>query len=306
MKMEEQRIGSLLHAAMRASLNAGAAILQVYESDDFDVEHKDDNSPLTRADRKAHSIIEECLKETMLPVLSEEGADVAFKERASWELYWLVDPLDGTKEFIKRNGEFTVNIALMARVLSDSGKLSFHAPAAGVVYLPVKDILYAGYSSRERERAWKIQKAGAASIDTMEKAGLYGIELSAKVDQNKTRESQFTAIVSRSHFTRESEELLARMEKVYGMVSRISSGSSIKLCLVAEKAADIYPRFAPTMEWDTAAGDAVCRASGCRVTEKDALTPLVYNKPDMHNPWFLVMGPRIDSEVVRFAKEGSE
>ncbi|MDY7029594.1 MAG: inositol monophosphatase family protein, partial [Spirochaetota bacterium] len=137
MEIKDLQLETLLETALKAALDAGAAILDVYGSDDFDIEHKEDDSPLTRADRRAHDIIDTYLQGTGLPVLSEEGADIPFSERRSWEKYWLVDPLDGTKEFIKRNGEFTVNIALMERPAGAEA----HVPAAGVVYVPVKDIL---------------------------------------------------------------------------------------------------------------------------------------------------------------------
>ncbi|MDY7027647.1 MAG: inositol monophosphatase family protein, partial [Spirochaetota bacterium] len=164
----------------------------------------------------------------------------------------------------------------------------------------VKDILYIGYTGQTARGAWKIEEA--ASVGTIESpdetisgALARGIPLPVN---GSTGGRRFTAIVSRSHNTPESEELLARLEAKYGEARRISSGSSIKLCLVAEGVADIYPRFAPTMEWDTAAGDAVCRAAGCRVTEKNAATALSYNKEDLLNPWFIVMGPRIDASVL--------
>jgi len=332
-----------LDIALDAAVKAGAEILKVYGSDDFDVERKEDNSPLTRADRRSHDVIEDQLRRTGIPVLSEEGVEIPYQERSGWERYWLVDPLDGTKEFIKRNGEFTVNIALMVRNHTGTGpqnqigdqsvnrteqksvnrasdcredrgvdpgedrckdrtaeqpsyeirSQAAYFPVAGIVYVPVKDLLYFGYTSAGERKAWKLARAAELGMVSCEQIAAHGRSLGAVVDG----EYPMTAIVSRSHNTSESEELLTRLETAYGDVRRISSGSSIKLCLVAEGAADIYPRFAPTMEWDTAAGDAVCRAAGCRVTEKNAVTPLNYNKKDLHNPWFLVMGPRIDSSV---------
>jgi len=292
MKLKNMQLDTLLETALKAALEAGAAILEVYRSDDFDIEHKDDNSPLTRADRRAHGIIDACLQGTGMPVLSEEGSDVPFSERRSWETYWLVDPLDGTKEFIKRNGEFTVNIALMDR----RAEGQHHVPAAGIVYLPVKDVLYIGYTSLTERGAWKIGNAAAGGpLDTLETALARGSRLPLNGPAEVRR---LTAIVSRSHGTPESEELLAILEAEYGAVRRISSGSSIKFCLVAEGTADIYPRFHRTMEWDTAAGDAVCRAAGCRVTEKDAVTSLAYNKADLRNPWFIVMGPKVNPSLL--------
>ncbi|MGC9313371.1 MAG: 3'(2'),5'-bisphosphate nucleotidase CysQ [Sediminispirochaetaceae bacterium] len=298
MEIKDLQLETLLETALKAALEAGAAILDVYGSDDFNIEHKEDDSPLTRADRRAHDIIDTYLQVSGLPVLSEEGADIPFSERRSWEKYWLVDPLDGTREFIKRNGEFTVNIALMERPAG----AEVHVPAAGVVYVPVKDILYIGYVGSAGRGAWKIEEAAAGDTiespaETISGALARGIPLPVN-GSNGSDGRRLTVIVSRSHNTPESQELLARLEAEYGEARRISSGSSIKFCLVAEGAADIYPRFHQTMEWDTAAGDAVCRAAGCRVTEKDAVTALSYNKENLLNPWFIVMGPRIDAAVL--------
>ena len=275
--------------------------MKVYESDDFSVERKDDNSPLTRADRRAHEVIEAALAQTGVPLLSEEGADIPAAERQQWQLYWLIDPLDGTKEFIKRNGEFTVNIALMASVKQPAaGQPEGHAPVAGVVYVPVKDVAYAGMQGRG---SWKIEnaaaKAGAAAAASKAESAAVKESLAAienagqKLPVRDPLTRPFSAVMSRSHNSPETEAYVAELEQKFGPAQRVSSGSSIKLCLVAEGAADVYPRFAPTMEWDTAAGDAVCRAVGCRVTEKDGATALRYNKGDLLNPWFLVQGPRL-------------
>ncbi|MFP4266954.1 MAG: 3'(2'),5'-bisphosphate nucleotidase CysQ [Spirochaetaceae bacterium] len=299
----------LLGLALRAALEGGAEILEVYNSDNFDVSRKADDSPLTLADRWAHEVIESALQETGIPLLSEEGAQLSYEERARWGSYWLVDPLDGTKEFIKRNGEFTVNIALMAPepLPSPAGPLhsshseASHTPAAGVVYVPVKDILYAGLAG---EGAWKLNRASALLFDRPDQdnrekcqnpAVLYELLKSSgsSLPSEDPDSRPFSAVVSRSHNSPETEELMDELEGEYGPAQRVSSGSSIKLCLVAEGTADVYPRFAPTMEWDTAAGDAVCRAAGCAVTQKDRKTPLRYNKEDLHNPWFVVLGPRL-------------
>ncbi len=302
--------------AYQAALQAGEKVLEVYESDDFNVEQKDDKSPLTLADRRSHELIEVALVPTEIPLLSEEGADIPAAERQKWDVYWLIDPLDGTKEFIKRNGEFTVNIALMAPT---DDAADGHAPVAGVVYVPVKDVAYVGIQG---EGAWKIEgassvssafsaattavtaptaddskaSAGAAAstsaspnINTLDDLKAVGKMLPLQDPEGR----QFSAVMSRSHNSPETESYVAQLEEKFGPAERVSSGSSIKLCLVAEGAADVYPRFAPTMEWDTAAGDAVCRAAGCRVSRKDGITPLQYNKDDLLNPWFVVQGPRL-------------
>ncbi len=267
---------SLIDAALKAVFAAGKEILDVY-SRPVEVSYKEDRSPLTEADRRAHLKIVEILEHACpdIPLLSEEGVHLSFDERSLWNRYWLIDPLDGTKEFIKRNGEFTVNIALIEK------REEAFVPVIGLVYVPVSDLLYLGVSGRGAFR--------------LEDAGESGITDAARIEERAKRltadgvvSSGIRAVVSRSHGSPETEALLERLKERYGRVERISSGSSIKLCLVADGSADIYPRFAPTMEWDTAAGDAVCRAAGCMVTEADGKTPLQYNKEDLHNPWFMV------------------
>jgi len=272
---------AMLDAALQAALAAGREILDVYNGAII-VEYKDDRSPLTEADKRAHAVIAKTLSTMVpeIPVLSEEAKALDYISRQVWEQYWLVDPLDGTKEFIKRNGEFTVNIALM----HPEGKT--FAPYIGVVYVPVQDTLYAGIVGMG---AWRCR--GASKVNMLD----FGfLEKNAEpLPYSGYNSGAIKAVVSRSHNSAETEALVAELEQKYGSIERVSSGSSIKLCLVAEGSADIYPRFAPTMEWDTAAGDAVCRAAGCRVTQQDRKTPLEYNKENLLNPWFLVLGPRI-------------
>jgi len=180
-----------------------------------------------------------------------------------------------------------------------------------VVYAPVRDIMYIGARADGLYGAWKMEEASAGpdrEIPDYEGRGsgrsdFKALYLSRAERLPSAGEHPFTAIVSRSHNTPESEELLSRLETEYGPVRRLTSGSSLKFCLMAEGTADIYPRFAPTMEWDTAAGDAICRAAGCRVTKEDGVTPLVYNKPDLHNPRFIVTGPRVDKGPFRPAEQ---
>lgn len=250
----------LLNIAIEASLEAGREIMRIYNdpAQDFGIERKADNSPLTLADKAAHKCIEDRLRATHIPVLSEEGRHMPYDERREWDRLWIVDPLDGTKEFIKKNGEFTVNIALV-----EDGR-----PVMGVVYVPVQDVLYYGIVGTG---AWK--KAGAAAPQPIPVSGLH---------------EGFVIVASRSHLTPETGEFVREMQRLHPDVRLVSSGSSIKICLVAEGVADAYPRYAPTMEWDTAAGDAVARAAGSRVTAADTGQPLAYNKEDLHNPWFLV------------------
>jgi len=259
----------LLEIAKKAAVEAGAEILRIYNdpSQDFGIEKKADNSPLTLADKAAHHCIMRYLQDTGIPVLSEEGQYLPYTERKLWKRLWVVDPLDGTKEFIKKNGEFTVNIALV-----EDG-----APILGVIFIPVTGILYYGIVG---EGAWKertpspLPEGSASMIESL--------------PLMKSGEGLYTVVASRSHMNTETEEYIIQLRKNHDNIQLVSSGSSIKICLVAEGAADAYPRFAPTMEWDTAAGDAIARAAGKRVVDAQTGKPLVYNKEDLHNPWFLV------------------
>jgi 3'(2'), 5'-bisphosphate nucleotidase len=248
----------LLRSIMDVSREAGRAVLEVYNSD-FTVERKEDKSPLTIADTRSHGIISAFLKKYFsFPVLSEEGRDIPYEERRKWGYYWLVDPLDGTKEFVKRQGDFTVNIALI-----HEGR-----PVAGVIYVPVTDVLY--YA----------QKGGG----------------SFKVENGKTtklpvrREKDLLTIVgSRSHATPELEQYIQEMKKKYGELEVISCGSSLKFCMIAEGQADVYPRLGLTMEWDTAAGQILVEEAGGQVIEFETRTPMLYNKENLLNPFFLAI-----------------
>lgn len=273
---------SILFTAIQAALEAGAEIMKVYTDPnaDFEIERKADNSPLTIADRKSHQIIAQWLSHTPYPILSEEGAKIPTEERRSWKELWVVDPLDGTKEFIKRNGEFTVNIAYVKNGV----------PEAGVIYIPVKEELY--FADRETG-AFKVTnenglltaiakaKAESGSLDTL-------IGKSDKLPYEKKRDT-FRIVASRSHLNAETEDYIRQMEQEHGNVETVSKGSSLKLCLIAEGNADVYPRFAPTMEWDTAAGDAIIRATGKNVFQAQTDKPLEYNKADLLNPWFIAL-----------------
>ena len=255
------------------AVDAGRRIMDVYARD-FNVEKKSDSSPLTEADMASHDTI---VKGTAalpallgdIPLLSEEGVQYDFDERKTWRAWWLIDPLDGTKEFVKRNGEFTVNIALMIR----SGADMVGCPLAGWVYAPVPDILYEGISGYG---ALRINAAGSAAPKA-------AIPLPVESPHVPPR-----IVASRSHRSPETDLIISAVARRFGTGEIVSSGSSLKLCRIAEGAAELYPRAAPTMEWDTAAADAVCRASGARVV--DALTgeTLKYGKENLLNPWFLV------------------
>lgn len=240
---------------------AGDAIMQVY-SKDFEVEFKADESPLTEADKSAHLIIEQGLialdrkNGTQIPLLSEEGKNISYDERKDWEYFWLVDPVDGTKEFVKKNGEFTVNIALIHK----------GTPVLGVVYAPALDVMY---WSKDGEGAFKD-----------------GEKLPSKMaDQRET----FKVVASRSHMSDETQDFIDAIEtdKVKELVS---IGSSLKICLVAEGEADVYPRLGPTMEWDTGAAHAIVHGSGMKLQkyQNGIYSKHTYNKESLLNGWFVV------------------
>lgn len=260
-----------LQLAILSAVKAGHEILKVYE-EDFAVEYKADQSPLTKADKNAHMVIVEGLKSSCLPLLSEEGKTIPYEDRARWELFWLVDPLDGTKEFIKRNGEFTVNIAL----------IEHDTPVIGVVYVPVTGVLYYASSQIGSYKINITDDFSENDLDTL-------IDRSVSLSDSEYPHI-YTIVASRSHSTKETEVFVSQKEEEIGNVDLISAGSSIKLCLVAERKAHIYPRLAPTMEWDTAAGHAVASYSDCKVYDYETGRELKYNKRNMLNPWFVVAG----------------
>ena len=367
-----------LDIAISAALEAGQAILTVYESNDFDVTLKSDDSPLTRADRLSHDIITNRLSRSRgrsgsedqsherganpvthhaspitphkfqitdhkspktgnlhFPVLSEEGADIPYSDRKDWKTFWLVDPLDGTKEFIKRNGEFTVNIALILDQI----------PVIGVVYVPVTDRLYFGASDLG---AFRLDNAHAqssklnadVSVDSLialsnplplnDMVSRESVSDSSspiphpespsdththsphplphphpsqsslsehRAQNTEHREARLRIVASRSHMNPATEAFIDELKTECGEINLVSAGSSLKLCLVAEGSADIYPRLAPTMEWDTAAAHGVVVAAGGQVLEPFTGNPLLYNKPDLHNPHFVVLAPELDMTV---------
>jgi 3'(2'), 5'-bisphosphate nucleotidase len=239
---------------------AGKEILKIYERD-FNIEYKESTyegegkSPLTEADMASHNLIINQLIKLYpdIPILSEESKKILYEERKNWEYFWLVDPLDGTKEFIKRNGEFTVNIALIYN----------NKPVLGVVYVPVKDILYYG----DKNGSFKEENEQI-------------IKLMPQKHKGKLR-----IVASKSHFNEKTKEYIENLGKEYEIVN---VGSSVKLCLIAEGKADIYPRLGPTMEWDTAAAHAVVNGAGKKVLIHNKEEELSYNKENLLNPWFIV------------------
>ncbi len=266
-----------LHKALRACIvEAGHAILEVYDTN-FTVESKTDDSPITEADRRAHAVIKDGLASVDvqgwqdLPFLSEEGVHTPYKARKTWKRFWLVDPLDGTKEFVNRNGEFTVNIALIEDGL----------PAAGWVYVPVSDVLYWGIVGKG---AFKKEADGPAVPlrDTLSGAR------DAATKHEPLRPGPLTIVASRSHLNEETKRYIESVQKRTGRNAvTVQAGSSLKLCRIAEGSADLYPRFGPTMEWDTAAAHGVCLAAGCSVLDVSTGREMRYNKEDLHNHHFI-------------------
>ncbi len=251
----------LLETTVDIAVAAGAEILDVYEND-FDVESKDDGSPLTTADRRAHELIVKRLGELSppWPILSEESVSIDYAERSGWQRFWLVDPLDGTKEFIKRNGEFTVNIALV-----DDG-----VPVLGVVHTPAQNVSHA---AARGEGAFLINASGEYQ----------------PISTKKYNNDEVTMVASRSHAGAAVDAYREKLEKQSGKVNIQSMGSALKICLVAEGKADVYPRLGLTSEWDTAAAHCVLNIAGGKLVNCNG-EALVYNKQNILNPWFFAIG----------------
>lgn len=272
----EAKLINYLPLVVNTALDAGSEILRVYGSD-ISVEWKEDLSPLTEADRKAHQIIETALSSTGIPVLSEEGEKIAFSERHNWERFWLVDPLDGTRQFINRSGDFTVNIALI-----EAG-----VPVLGVIYAPLRGTLYYG---SEGTGSFKLE--GLKAGGRLDWTALTG---TARQLPFRNGRRPYSVVASQYLSGPETEAFIELKRKQYGKVETTSVGSSLKICLVAEGSADVYPRLAPTMEWDTAAGHAIARFAGCRVYDHVTQAELSYNKENLRNPWFIVERPALAS-----------
>jgi len=239
------------------ALKAGNAIMEIYNKE-FQIEYKDNKSPLTEADLKSNEIICSSLQNLYqnIHIVSEENRQTDYKIRKNWEYYWCIDPIDGTKEFIKKNNEFTVNIALIHK----------DTPVLGVVYAPAIDEMY---SAKQGDGAF-----------------LNGQRLPLKI--NKNTKNSINIVASKSHLSDETKKFIDNLTSNIKHSTLISKGSSLKLCMVATGEADMYPRLAPTMEWDTAAADAIVRCVGKMTYQYDSGKPLKYNKKDLLNPWFIV------------------
>ena len=265
---------------VKIAKDAGDAIMEIYNRD-FTIEYKDDKSPLTEADTKSNEIICDALAKAYpeIPMLSEENKEVPYEERKNWKYYWCIDPIDGTKEFIKKNGEFTVNIALIYK----------DTPVLGVVYAPALGDMY-----------WAVKGKGAFKAIVNDEFWMLNDEEKEKsikklpLHHNNNPENNLTIVASKSHLNEETQNYINHLTSNIQHPTFISKGSSLKLLMVAEGSADIYPRLAPTMEWDTAAADAIVRESGKMTYQYSSesqiqnLEPLKYNKENLLNPWFVV------------------
>ena len=263
-------MSSHLRVAIDASIEAGKSIMQIYDSDQIKVDFKEDKSPLTEADLASNNCIMSFLKDTAFPVISEENRLLDYDVRKDWDDYWIVDPLDGTKEFIKRNGEFTVNIALCSKGL----------PVLGVIYVPVERTLY--YADVPSGKAYK------TVLDENHYTDKELFSDNDRIHAADLPEHTIRVVGSRSHMNDDTLKFIEATKKDFENVEIVSKGSSLKFCLVAEGKADVYPRFAPTMEWDTAAGHAICNAVGLKVISRESNKELEYNKSNLLNPHFLV------------------
>lgn len=270
--MTKKELKQLLSDVVNISLGAGKLIMNYYETD-YSVEYKDDNSPLTLADKASNNYITEKLEEYNIPILSEEGKHLTYDERKKWERLWLVDPLDGTKEFIKKNGEFTINIALIEN----------NKPIFGVMYAPAINELYFGATEIGGFKITDINPDNNyASFEQL-------VYFSVKLPIAPPTSQPYTVVASRSHQNKETANYIETLRAKYQNLNVVSRGSALKLGLVADGSADEYPRFGPTMEWDTAAGHAIINSVGYKVMEYGKETELIYNKENLLNPFFHVV-----------------
>jgi 3'(2'), 5'-bisphosphate nucleotidase len=259
------RMSKKLQIAIKTSLLAGEKILDIYYSDQFEAEMKKDGSPLTRADKASHNTVVRELSKLGIPILSEEGAKIDYSTRKKWSKFWLIDPLDGTKEFIKKNGEFTVNIALVENQI----------PILGVVYTPVTKELY--FAEKD---------FGSFKIESIEKFDELSLKQAITLSESSSPKN-YTIVVSRSHLNKETTDYITEKKQMFNEILLKQFGSSLKICKVAEGKAHCYPRLGPTMEWDTAAAHAVVKYSGKRLFNFNTNDELIYNKESLLNPFFV-------------------
>ena len=263
-------ISKNLELSITACLQASKIIMKIYNSGNFDVDYKENDSPLTIADTKAHEIIKTKLESTGYPILSEEGREISFEERKNWKKFWLVDPIDGTKEFINKNGEFTINIALIENNL----------PVLGVICAPaINQIFYA--------------ENGLGAFKSKLYNNINQLILNSSKLPLEIKDKKISLVSSKSHLNKKTKNYIDKLKLKHGKIDLISKGSSLKFCLVAEGYADYYPRLAPTMEWDIAAGIAICLNSKCSILVYGSKNNFVFNKEKLFNPNFVVLSNKL-------------
>lgn len=265
---------ALLKLAIGAALKAGDEILKIYDTDFF-VQTKSDNTPVTLADKGASDSIIKTLTSTNIPIISEEEDVLDYEIRKGWTHVWLVDPLDGTKEFVKRNGEFTVNIALVEN----------KQPVIGVIYSPVSKEIY--FASKNNGSFKISQHNVITEINKKEKELIENLILLGKKLPVQKLPKKYTVVASRSHLSKELNQYIDKLKNVYGDVDTINVGSSIKQCWVAEGKAHEYLRLGTTMEWDTAAGQCILEQAGCQLIDLETNLPMLYNKENLKNNFFI-------------------
>lgn len=264
-----------LETAIAVAIDAGKAIMQIYATE-FSVDFKSDRTPLTKADTASDELITEVLEKTGLPIISEEGRQTAYSLRENWKEYWLVDPLDGTKEFVNRNGEFSVNIAL----------IKDKQAVLGIIYAPVTDLLY----FNDNSGAYKLCHAEGY---VKSNGSIESLKREAQKLPLKRLDNDFTIVASRSHLNPETTKFINDTKADHDTIRIVSRGSSLKLCMIAEGLADVYPRFGITSEWDIAAGHAIVTAAGGKVVVLfDENMTLTYNNENMENPPFIAYPPK--------------
>jgi len=260
----------LISTAVRAAMCAGAEIMDVYCKQSFEVEYKSDKSPLTKADIRANAVITAVLRETDLPILSEEGVHLPYEERQAWSRFWLIDPLDGTSEFVAKSGDFCVNVALIDNT----------EPILGVIYSPVKDTVWfgaMGFGAYKIEDATKV--IDDFSFESMQNAAI-------KLPYRNTGD-EFVFVASRSNLNAATKAFIDTVSTEYPKTRIAHIGSALKFTVLADGMADLYPRFATTSEWDTGAGHAILKSIGGNIFQADTNIPLVYNKANLDNPGFV-------------------
>ncbi|MFW5792906.1 MAG: 3'(2'),5'-bisphosphate nucleotidase CysQ [Bacteroidota bacterium] len=277
--LDSQELYNSFEIAVNAALNAGEEVIKIY-AQDFHEEIKDDGTPITIADKKANSCILDNLKKTKLPVVSEESRIADYNERKNWDYYWLIDPIDGTKEFINKNGEFTINIALMKK----------DSPIAGIIFVPAINQLYFG-----------VDNAGSYSIEIDNKNISYLslqklLSTSKKLTTPESPTNIYNIAVSRSHLNNRTKSFIEKIKTKSTQINLIETGSSLKFCRLCEGICNIYPRYGKTFEWDIAAGHAILAANGGELYDVNTLKPLKYNKTEMLNPYFMAFSNKETAE----------